>query len=67
LYWSVLLKKKVTIINPFSSRFRNLPFELPISNEKNYSEKLESCKIYDVVTLYRQINNNFNDKVLNLI
>lgn len=67
LYWSVLLKKKVAIINPFSSRFKNLPFELPIVNENNYNEKLELCMTYDVLSLYREINTNFNDRIVKLI
>jgi hypothetical protein len=67
MYWAALLKKKVLIYNPFSSRFLNTQFELTCCNQDNYVEQMKECKVYDLLYKYRQLNIEFFETVKLLI
>jgi hypothetical protein len=46
VYWSVLLGKKVLIINPFSSKFYHLRHPVGIATPKNWSSKAKAAQAY---------------------
>lgn len=63
-YWAILLGKKVIIIDPFSTKFQGLKWNVPIASENNWQSFLKETRIYpNALYESREANINFANLV----
>lgn len=67
-YWGTLLKRKVIIINPFSSKFFGFKHKLPISDAQGWQAAVNDATIYpEALAECRDANLKFAEKVRDII
>jgi len=67
MYWALLLKKKVVVVSPFSSKFDLFPYDVPIGSIEQWKELLEQSVIYNnAINECRLLNQEFYNKTLAL-
>lgn len=67
MYWALLLKKKVIVVSPFSSKFDLFSYDVPIGTMEQLPELLEQSVVYnDALDECRLLNQEFYNKTLSL-
>jgi hypothetical protein len=67
MYWALLLKKKVIVVSPFSSKFDLFPYDVPIGTIEQWPELIEQSVIYEsALDECRSLNEQFYNKTLSL-
>jgi hypothetical protein len=67
VYWSVLLRRKVVAVNPFSSKFFHFPYPVPIANQADFGSRIKEARVYpEALGECREANRRFARRVLDL-
>lgn len=69
IYWALLIGRKVLVWEPFSNRFFGFKPEIVYCDRENWREKLKTAKsaYSGYLEECRSLNNEFCDKVLNVL
>ena len=67
-YWGTLLKRRVVVVDPFSSKFNGLKYKVPIASGRTWQQALPGAQSYpDALDECRSANQQFARRVLELL